>query len=143
MSEQVSPKVSRDDRLLAGLAYPFWPLVFLLVYLSPEKRAIRFLRYHSYQALFLGLGLWGGGVVVRTLAAFLGRNPLFGLMLYPFVKLLGWVSILLVLMSMLGAWSGRYTELPFITSFALPFIDEDQALAEEKASMQKPGDSAP
>ncbi len=136
MSE-LDPKISRDDRLLAGLAYPFWPLVFLLVYLSPEKRAIRFLRYHAYQALFLGLGLWGGGVVVRTLAAFLGRNPLFGLMLYPFVKILGWVSLVLVLISMLGAWRGQYTVLPFVTEFALPFIDEEKTLAEEDASMQR------
>lgn len=136
MSEH-EPRVSRDDRLLAGLAYPFWPLVFLLVYLSPEKRAVRFLRYHSYQALFLGLGLWGGGIVVRTLAALLGRNPLFGLMLYPFVKILGWVSLILVLISMFGAWRGQYTRLPFVTEFALPFIDEEKTLAEEDQAMQQ------
>lgn len=137
MSKDLS--VSRDDRLLAGLAYPFWPLVFLLVYLTPEKRAIRFLRYHSYQGFFMGLALWGGGVLVRTLAAFLGRNPLFGLMLYPFVKLLGWLSLLAVLYAMLMAWRGQYVKIPFVTDFALPFIDEEKSLAEEDSAMQASG----
>jgi uncharacterized membrane protein len=131
--------VSRDDRLLAGLAYPFWPLVFLLVYLTPEKRAIRFLRYHSYQGFFMGLALWGGGVLVRTLAAFLGRNPLFGLMLYPLVKLLGWLSLLAVLYAMLMAWRGQYVKIPFVTDFALPFIDEEKSMGEEDSAMQATG----
>ncbi|GMU54229.1 MAG: hypothetical protein AMXMBFR33_33750 [Candidatus Xenobia bacterium] len=137
MSKDLS--VSRDDRLLAGLAYPFWPLVFLLVYLTPEKRAIRFLRYHSYQGFFMGLALWGGGVLVRTLAAFLGRNPLFGLMLYPLVKLLGWLSLLAVLYAMLMAWRGQYVKIPFVTDFALPFIDEEKSMGEEDSAMQATG----
>ncbi|MEW6281030.1 MAG: hypothetical protein AB1758_20620 [Candidatus Eremiobacterota bacterium] len=121
---------------MACLAYPFWPLVFLVVYLSPEKRRIRFLRYHSYQAFFLGLALWGGGILLHTVAALIGKYlVLLGVLLYPLMRLVGWAAMGAVAYGMYKAYRGEYATYPYVTEFALGFIDEDRLRpAEDTAS---------
>ncbi|MBI3926298.1 MAG: DUF4870 domain-containing protein [Armatimonadetes bacterium] len=118
-------KLKAEDRLLATLAYPFWYLVFPMIYLSPHRQHSPFLRYHAYHALFLGLGLWVGGVVAWTTAAFIGKIFfLFGLLLYPILLLLKWMALLLTLYCMISAWQGRTQYVPYITEFSRPFVEE-------------------
>ena len=117
--------IKREDRLLGALAYPFWYVVFPLIYMTPDKREDPFLRYQAYHALITGLALWVGGIGLYTGAALLGKVfILFGVLLYPITKMFGFVSLGVTLYCMLMAWSGRYPKLPWVTDFALSIIDE-------------------
>lgn len=125
--------VSREDRLLAALAYPFWYLVFPLIYMTPDKRNDRFLRDHAYQALFLGMGLWVGEITLYTAAALIGKFlVIFGVLLYPLLRLAGLAGVLLTFYCMFIAWQGKLLRLPYLTEFARPFIDEAFPQANEE-----------
>lgn len=116
-----------DDRLLAALAYPLWYVVFIVVYLSPRRQKSRFLRYHAYQGLFLGLTVWVGGILLWTAADIAGKIfILFGLLAYPLLKLLQLAAFAVTAWATLMAWLGKWLELPFITEFARPFVDEGE-----------------
>lgn len=116
---------TREDRLLALLAYPFWYLVFPLIYMTPDKRNDPFLRDHAYHSLFLGLGLWLGNIFLYTAAALIGKFfVLFGILLYPLLKLTGLAAVLLTGYCMMTAWQGRTVRLPYLSDFARPFIEE-------------------
>ena len=117
----------REDRLLAALAYPFWYLVFVMVYLSPRQQKSRFLRYHAYQGLFLGLLIWVGGILVWTAAEIVGKVLIiFGLLLYPLLKLLHLGAIAVTAWATIQAYLGAWVEIPFVTEFARPFVDESE-----------------
>ncbi|MCA9793722.1 MAG: DUF4870 domain-containing protein [Candidatus Eremiobacteraeota bacterium] len=125
--------MSREDRLLATLAYPFWYLVYPLIYMTPDKRNDPFLRHHAYHALFMGLGLWVGGILLHTGVAIIGKFFIvFGILLYPFVKLLGYAAIGLTAYAMLTAWQGKKLSLPYLSEFAEPFISEGAPRTEQE-----------
>lgn len=128
MTELVKESISHEDRLLSALAYPFWYVVFPLFQLSPEKQKRKFLRYHCYQGLILGLALWGGGIVAWTLASILGRLIIFGLLLYPFLKLAEWVAFGTTVFAAGSAWLGNYVQIPYVTEFVRPFLEEERHL---------------
>ncbi len=116
-------EVSKEDRLLAALSYPFWPLAFLILNLSPVLKDQPFLRHHAFQAFFLGMGLWLGTVVLGTVAGFLGRFlwPI-GVLYYLFSKVLGLAALFVVGWSSYQAWRGRCHELPVIGRFTRQFL---------------------
>lgn len=118
-------EVSREDRLLAALCYPFWPLAFLILNLSPVLKRQRFLRYHSFQAFFLGMAIWLGLVVLGTAASFVGRFlwPI-GFLYFLLNKVLGLGALLLTAWCSFKAWQGDYVTLPYVTDFAKPFVEE-------------------
>lgn len=118
--------VSKEDRLLAALSYPFWPLAFLFLNLSPELRRRHFVRYHAFQAFFLGMGIWLGTILLGTVVGFLGRYlwPL-GLLYYLVSKLLGLGALLVTGWSMFEAWRGRCHALPYVTGWAATFVEEE------------------
>jgi uncharacterized membrane protein len=118
-------EVSRDHRLLAALAYPFWVLAFIVLNLSPELRRVHFLRFHVYQAFFLGLALWLGGVVLHLIAALLGKYlVVLGLLLYPLVRLAHLASVIFTGCCAYQAWKGVLFRIPGIYPYARPFIEE-------------------
>jgi len=94
--------ITDDDKLWALLAYIFSPLVSIIVLLMDEKKARPFIKYHSTQALALGiinfvLGIALGATIV------LACVPLFiwFAMIYWGVK----------------AYQGEYVEIPGLTNF--------------------------
>jgi len=117
--------VSKEDRLLAALSYPFWPLAFLILNLSPVLKRQRFVRYHAFQGFFLGMAIWIGAILLGTAAAFLGRFlwPI-GFLYYLFSKLMGLAAFAVTAWSSYQAWTGRCHVLPYITDFAKPFVEE-------------------
>jgi len=119
-------KVTHEDRLLAALAYPLWWAAFPLLLLSPGKRERKFFVYHAYQGLFLGLALWVGGIALWTGASVIGRIALFGILLYPALKLAQWVAALTTVYATALAWLGVYVQIPFITEFARPYISSQK-----------------
>ena len=94
--------ITDDDKLWALLAYIFSPLVSIIILLMDEKKARPFIKYHSTQALALGiinfvLGIALGATIV------LACVPLFiwFAMIYWGVK----------------AYQGEYVEIPGLTNF--------------------------
>lgn len=118
-------EVSREDRLLAALCYPFWFLAFLILNLSPVLKRQRFVRYHAFQAFFLGMAIWVGLVVLGTAASFIGRFlwPI-GFLYFLLNKVLGLGALIITGWCSLKAWQGDYVQLPYVTEFAKPFVEE-------------------
>ena len=117
----MTDKPTHEERLFSALAYPFWYVAFPVFLLSKEKQASAFTRMHCHQGLFLGLLLWGGGILLWNASAILGKFILFGLLLYPLLKLAEWVALGLTVYSAASAWLGYRVYLPFISEFAKPF----------------------
>jgi len=106
------------DNLTAALAYvTFIPaLVFVLV--APFKRN-RFVRFHSFQSIFLAVVTIVAAIVVRILYSILALIPVLGYLLAwlaSAVALLGWAILWLVLL--IKALQGETFRLPFIGSLA-------------------------
>jgi uncharacterized membrane protein len=61
---------------MAGAIAYFWPLAILFLFAEPHK-SVRFVRFHSFQSIFLAVGL--------TVAAI-------GFGIFSLVPLLGWIA---------------------------------------------------
>jgi uncharacterized membrane protein len=113
-----SAPVSPRDKLTATVAYlTFLPaIVFVLV--EPFKRN-RFIRFHSFQSIFLTVATILVAVALRILYSFLTLIPVAGYLLAWLamaVALLGWVILWLVLL--VKALQGQTFQVPVIGSFA-------------------------
>jgi len=102
--------VSARNKLLAGMAYFFWPLSILIVATKLKKN--HFLRFHGYQALFLGIC---GSVFYLVSGGFLRLIPGLG------------QSLLNLMVSLWILWAaflafrcllGKYFKVPFIYDVA-------------------------
>lgn len=94
--------ITDDDKLWALLAYIFAPLVSIIVLLMDEKKARPFIKYHSNQAMALGII----NIVLGTALSFtvvLACVPIFVwfAMIYWGVK----------------AYQGEWVEVPGLTNF--------------------------
>jgi len=116
--------ISPEDRLFAALAYPYWYVAFPVYLLSNRYQERPFLRYHLFHALFLGLAILWGGVLMWTTAAVLGKFGAFGILLYPFLKLAEWVAFLTTLYAAGNAFAGRRASIPYITDMVRPYLVE-------------------
>ncbi|HOP75422.1 MAG TPA: DUF4870 domain-containing protein [Bacillota bacterium] len=103
-------EVSREYRILAGLAYLLWPVSLLLV-LTAYKRD-RFLRYHGYQALYFGLCCTVFHLVV---GGFLQIIPVFGILIYK-ALVMAWLLFLLLLLY--RTFQGELFRVPLIYDLA-------------------------
>lgn len=105
------------DNIAGALAYFLLPAaLFLLV--DPFKRS-RFIRFHSFQALFLAVAAIVGGLVLRLVVAVLGLIPALGqfivlliLMVVGIGCLVFWVVLLV------KALQGEVFKLPLIGPLA-------------------------
>jgi uncharacterized membrane protein len=83
--------IKSEFRLLAALAYLFWPVSLLIV--MTRLKGERFLRYHGYQGFFLGIC---GFVVYLVVGIFLRIIPFFGMLLTNSLALL-WFFLMIFL----------------------------------------------
>jgi uncharacterized membrane protein len=83
---QIEPPPSPEDRLLAAVCYPLWPLALLMLFIRSHRTA--FVRFHVVQAL---------GVNALGVLVYLAYNFASGL------PVVGWQSALL-LPFMMPAW---------------------------------------
>lgn len=95
-----------QDNLGGLLAYLFLPAIVFLVMAPYNKN--RFLRFHSFQAIFL----WVLMVVVN---AVLAGIPVLNLFLLP---LIGLAEVVVGLICMIKAFQGEFFKLPFLGEFA-------------------------
>jgi uncharacterized membrane protein len=106
--------VGPKDNLTAAIAYiTFIPaIVFVLV--EPFNRN-RFVRFHSFQSIFLAVATILAGIAMRVLYSLLALIPVLGYLLAWLalgVVLLGWVILWLVLL--VKALQGETFRLPLI-----------------------------
>src|SRR6059058_4276680 len=101
------------DNIAGALAYFFLPAV-LFVLVDPFKRS-RFIRFHSFQALFLAIAAIIAGLALRLIVAVLGLIPALGQLIMMTVGigcLVFWVVLLV------KALQGELFKLPFIGAVA-------------------------
>jgi len=101
------------DNAAGGLAYvTFIPAIIFLV-LAPYNR-ISYVRFHSWQSIFLGIAYLAVDVVMMIL----GRMPILGwstLFLWPLVALAFFIVWIIVLIK---AFNGERFKLPIIGNLA-------------------------
>jgi uncharacterized membrane protein len=114
----VSIPVRPRDNLIAALAYVTFIPATIFVLIEPFKRN-RFVRFHSFQSIFLGLATVLAAIALRVLYTLLALIPVAGQLLAWLstgVALLGWVMLWLVLV--VKALQGEILRLPWIGNLA-------------------------
>jgi len=106
---------SIESKMLAGISYIIWPLSLLIVLTLLKKD--RFLRFHGYQALFLGLLSF---VLYLVGGAFLRVIPVIGPLTYRMVVLLWFLFVLFLGYRCL---SGDYFRIPVIYEMAQGYME--------------------
>lgn len=106
------------ENIAGGLAYvALVPAIFFLVK-EPFKEN-HFVRFHSWQSIYLAISGFVAGVVLRTLFYVLSFIPYGG-------QLLGWLAMIVVAIGWLLLWlvvvvkalQGEFFKLPLIGDFA-------------------------
>lgn len=124
---------------MAALAYPFWFVVFPLVYVTPDKRKDEFLRFHAYQGLLLGLVGVVGLTLFRTVLSLLVRWViLLDVLLYPLLKVAEYGVLAAVVYGAVMAGLGRKAELPYLSGLVRSLFP-DRAFPKAKASAESDG----
>jgi uncharacterized membrane protein len=104
---------SDTSKLLAALGYPIWIVALIAILIDPYKDE-KFVKFHGYQALALGVAGW---LVIFVV----GLIPIIGWVLDLFLPL-----VLLVYQIILGvkAYNGMYFEVPMVFGVVKPYIGE-------------------
>ncbi len=92
--------ITSDDKLWGALSY--FPIIAIIMLLIDDKKSRAFIKYHAVQALALA-------VVLAVLTFILALIPIIGC-ISPFL----W---LVMLWPAIGAFQGKYTDIPVVTSF--------------------------
>jgi len=114
----VSSPVRREDTFLGALAYITCIPAIFFVLVEPFKRN-RFVRFHSFQSIFLAIATILVAVVMRILYSIFVLIPVVGFLLAwltSAVLLLGWAILWLVLL--VKALQGETLKLPWIGNLA-------------------------
>lgn len=101
-----------DGKLAAALSY-LWIVAIVLLVLEPYNRD-RFVRFHAFQALFLGIA----GMIVNFV---LGAIPVLGWALLPFWSI---AVIALAIIGAVKAYQGLAWEMPVIGPIARQQADK-------------------
>ena len=141
---EILPPLSEEDRMLAGLGYPFWPVVPPLVLLS-SRREEPFVHFHALQALALGLVSTGGGLLLAlftwlVLKVLPGSSPTFSGVVGLGVFAFGFFSVLFYFgFLFFTAWraaAGRFLRLPFLGAWAEARMQARLGLTAEDYSVE-------
>lgn len=141
---EILPPLSEEDRMLAGLGYPFWPVVPPLVLLS-ARREEPFVHFHALQALGLGVVSSGGGLVLAlftwlVLKVLPGNSPTFSGVVGLGVFAFGFFSVLFYFVFLFfTAWrasAGRFLRLPFLGAWAEARMQARLGLTAEEYSVE-------
>jgi uncharacterized membrane protein len=105
--------VNDTSKLLAALGYPIWIVALIAILIDPYKDE-KFVKFHAYQALALGIAGW-------LLIFVVGLVPVIGWVLDLFLPV-----VLLVYQIVIGvkAYNGAYFEVPVVFGFVKPYVGE-------------------
>lgn len=98
---------SDTNKLLAALGYPIWIIALIMALTDPGKND-PFVRYHSWQAIFLGVAYLLGFIVF-------------------WIPIIGWLLWLVVFVYIIycavQAYQGKYFEVPVIYGLAKKYME--------------------
>ena len=94
------PDITSDDKLWGLLSYFF--IIAIIVLLMDDKKNRPFIKFHAVQGIALSIGL----TVISVVLGFI-----------PFVGCISPFLWLVLLWPAIGAFQGKYTNIPFITDF--------------------------
>ncbi len=101
MSDQFNaPETTSDDKLWAALAYVFFPIVPIILFLMEDKKNRPFIRFHAVQSLAVGIIL---AILIPIIAI-----PTFGCGSIVYFIMFYWAY---------KAYQGELVQIPFITDF--------------------------
>ena len=104
----------------ALLSYILWPVICLLFLILDPYNKNKFIRFHAFQALFLGLAAIAIGIVLMITTAILGMIPVLGWILDALIWIgFGLGMLGLVIYLMYRAYNGDRFMLPFIGNLAV------------------------
>jgi uncharacterized membrane protein len=95
-----------QSNIAGALAY-LWIVAIILLLLEPYNRD-KFVRFHAFQALFLGLASIAGHIVLSLI-------PILGWMLMPFWSLL---MLIMAIIAAVKAYQNQTWRIPVIGPFA-------------------------
>ena len=110
IGRQKMETVNNESKWLAGFSYLFWPLSLAIVATRLKKE--RFLRFHGYQALFLGIC---GSVVYLVAGPVIRLIPVFGGAIMR-TAVIFW--LLLIIYLAYRCTLGEYFKVPLIYDLA-------------------------
>jgi uncharacterized membrane protein len=108
----------RKDNFVAALAYTTFIPAVIFVLIEPYKHN-RFVRFHSFQSIFLAVAAVLMAIAMRILYSVLALIPVAGFLLawlVTAVAVMGWVILWLVLL--IKALQGEAFRLPWIGNLA-------------------------
>jgi uncharacterized protein len=100
-----SPEVTSDDKLWGMLAYLLNPLVPIIMLLLDDKKARKFIKYHSVQSLAFFVALFVISTVLTAITFGIGGF------------LVGIAVIVFYILFCVKAYQGQWFEIPVITNF--------------------------
>lgn len=106
-----------EDKLLAALCYPLWPLALLLLVLRGKRP--QFVRYHALQALFVN----ALGVAAYFVYSGAGALPVVGWQSNLVLPLLLPAWFILDLYLAVRAYGGHMTRVPLAAEYASRYAD--------------------
>ena len=126
MANDILPPITEDDRMLSGLVYPLWPLIGPII-LYGSKREEPYLHFNALQAIALGGGSLGAGLLVFIVCSlifyllpgsFITFSALVGLGLFGVVVFALVFYVTLVIFIAWRVANGKFLRLPFIGTWA-------------------------
>jgi len=105
---------------VAGLlAYLFWPITCVLFLVVEPYNKDKFVRFHSFQALFLGIAAFGVAIVLGVITIVLMLIPWVGAALAALLWAVFVLAVLgLVIFVMYKAYNNELYMIPFIGQLA-------------------------
>jgi uncharacterized membrane protein len=100
------------SKLLAALGYPIWIVALIAILIDPYKDE-KFVKFHGYQALALGVAGW---VIIFVI----GFIPIVDLI----TPLLWLVLLVYQIYLAVQAYNGKYFEVPGVFGFVKTYIGE-------------------
>ncbi|MDZ4178903.1 MAG: hypothetical protein U1E29_06695 [Coriobacteriia bacterium] len=101
--------VNDTSKLLAALGYIFWIVALIAILIEPYKEE-KFVKFHAFQALAFGIGLW-------LLAAV--TTPIFGL-----GALVGIAGFFYSVFLAIKTFGGEYIEVPIVYGLVKGYVGE-------------------
>ncbi len=107
---QADPRDIEDNKLMSVLAY----IIFFVPLIAGAYKTSPYARFHTNQGTVLALSAIAYGIAMGILSFILVFIPVVGWILIVILSLLSFVFLVLVIMGIVNAVSGRMKQLPLI-----------------------------
>ncbi|MBQ7528343.1 DUF4870 domain-containing protein [bacterium] len=135
----ILPPYTEDERMLAGLVYPLWPLVCPFIYFGLHKDE-PFIHFHALQALAVGVISIVGSLALTLIAyiflwmlptSFVTLSGFMGIGLFSLVTFIFFLWFMFVLYVAWRASAGEFLRLPFLGKWAEEKMQDNLGITEK------------